>query len=54
LNAENLWVIGTVGDLPQIVIVKNNFRNVPENAIQDYLQLSPGNTFPEQYFFKTK
>lgn len=54
LNAKNLWVIGIVGNLPQIVIVKNNFRNVPENAIQDWLQLTEGNTFPEQYFFKVK
>ena len=54
LNAKNLWVIGIVGDLPQLVVVKNNFRNVPENAIQDWLQLTEGNTFPEQYFFKVK
>jgi peptide/nickel transport system substrate-binding protein len=54
LNAKNLWVIGIVGVLPQIVIVKNNFRNVPEDAIQDWLQLTEGNTYPEQYFFKTK
>lgn len=54
LNAKNLWVIGIVGVLPQIVIVKNNFRNVPEIAIQDWLQLTEGNTFPEQYFFKSK
>ena len=54
LNAKNLWVIGIVGVLPQIVIVKNNFRNVPEDAIQDWLQLTEGNTYPEQYFFKIK
>ncbi len=54
LNAKNLWVIGIVGCLPQIVIVKNNFRNVPEVAIQEWIQLTEGNTCPEQYFFKTK
>jgi len=52
LNAKNLWVIGIVGCLPHVGIVKNNFRNVPENAISDWLQLTPGNTAPEQYFFK--
>lgn len=52
LNMENLWYIGTVGDLPHIVIVKNNFRNVPEVAVSDWLQKTPGNTWPEQYFIK--
>jgi peptide/nickel transport system substrate-binding protein len=51
--AEQLWWIGIVGDLPAVVIVKNNFRNVPEVAISDWLQLTPGNTATEQYFFKT-
>ena len=54
INAENIWNIGLVGGLPHIVIVKNNFRNVPEKAISDWLQLTPGNTAPEQYFIKKK
>lgn len=28
LHKKNLWMIGTVGELPQPVVVKNNFRNV--------------------------
>ncbi|NPV81572.1 MAG: hypothetical protein HPY52_15140 [Firmicutes bacterium] len=52
INAENIWNIGLVGGLPHLVIVKNHFRNVPETAISDWLQLTPGNTVPEQYFFK--
>lgn len=52
LNVDNLWYIGTVGDMPHIVIVKNNFRNVPEVAVSDWLQKTPGNTWPEQYFWK--
>lgn len=52
LNVENHWYIGTVGDMPHIVIVKNNFRNVPEMAVSDWLQKTPGNTWPEQYFIK--
>ncbi len=52
-NAANaLWFIGTVGVLPHVGVVKNNFRNVPENAISDWLQLTPGNTNVEQYFWK--
>ena len=48
----NMWNIGIVGGLPYIQIVKNNFRNVPEKAVSDWLLLTPGNTNVEQYFFK--
>ena len=48
---ENLWYIGTVGDLPHVVIVSNKMRNVPEVAVSDWLQKTPGNTWIEQYFF---
>lgn len=50
--SEQVWLIGTVGVLPHVGIVKNNFRNVPEDAISDWLQLTPGNTNVEQYFWK--
>ena len=50
--SEALWFIGTVGVLPHVGICKNNFRNVPEDAISDWLQLTPGNTNVEQYFWK--
>jgi peptide/nickel transport system substrate-binding protein len=50
--SENLWYIGPVGQLPHVGVCKNKFRNVPEDAVSDWLQLSPGNTFPEQYFWK--
>jgi len=53
LNAEQVWYIGTVGLLPHVGVVKNNFRNVPEEGvISDWLCLTPGNTTIEQYFFK--
>jgi peptide/nickel transport system substrate-binding protein len=52
LSAENLWVIGTVGVLPVIPVVKNNFRNVPEQAVTDWIFMSPGNLDPAQFFFK--
>lgn len=48
--SEECWFIGTVGSLPHVGIVKNNFRNVPENAVSDWLQQTPGNTNVEQYF----
>ncbi len=50
--SENLWYIGVVGGLPHVGIVKENFRNVPEEAISDWMQLTPGNTEPEQYFIR--
>ena len=51
-RAENLWIIGTVGAVPSIPVVKNNFRNVPENAVTDWIFMSPGNLDPAQFFFK--
>ena len=52
LEADNLWTIGTVGAVPSFVVVKNNFRNVPENAVTDWIFMSPGNLDPSQFFFK--
>jgi peptide/nickel transport system substrate-binding protein len=52
LNAEELWVIGTVGLLPHVGVVKTNVHNVPEQALSDWLCLTPGNTTVEQYFFQ--
>ena len=51
-SAQNLWVIGTVGVIPSIAVVKNNFRNVPEQATTDWIFMSPGNLDPAQFFFK--
>ena len=52
LSHENLWVIGTVGAIPSIEVVKNNFRNVPEQAVTDWIYMSPGNLDPPQFFFR--
>uniref|UniRef100_A0A7C3MIV5 ABC transporter substrate-binding protein n=1 Tax=Dictyoglomus thermophilum TaxID=14 RepID=A0A7C3MIV5_DICTH len=52
LHKKNIWIIGTVGALPQLVIVKNNFRNVPEDLISDAPLFTPLNAFPEQFFIK--
>ncbi len=53
LHAENVWVIGTVGLVPgamSVGVVKDCFHNVPDVALTDVLQNSPGNTHPEQYY----
>jgi peptide/nickel transport system substrate-binding protein len=49
LDIENLWVIGTVGDVPHIFLVQNRFRNVPEAAVSSWVVHTPGNTAPECY-----
>jgi len=53
--ADNVWEIGTVGLTPMIqgvVVVNKNLHNVPETAGNDWPLRTPGNTRPEQYFFK--
>jgi peptide/nickel transport system substrate-binding protein len=49
LNRENLWVIGTIGQIPQIFIVQDAFRNVPEVAVACWQLRTPGATAPECY-----
>ncbi len=49
LNREHLWVVGTVGEVPEIHIVKNHFRNVPDTAMAGWSFRTPGNTAPECY-----
>jgi peptide/nickel transport system substrate-binding protein len=52
LQAENLWVIGTVGFAPQPVVIRKNLRNVPETGIYGWDFLFETVYHPEQYFFK--
>jgi len=54
IMAENVYVIGTVGDSPAfngVVVVKNNFRNVPRIVPNTSVLQSPGIARPEQFFF---
>jgi len=52
LNAENLWTIGCYAVRETPVIVKNNFRNVPEKHLHGTVNGSPGNANPWTWFFK--
>lgn len=54
IHREQLYMIGTVGELPQPFVVKNNFRNVPDGLVWDDLLQSPANAYPEQFFIKQK
>ena len=49
LNRKNLWVIGTVGSLPSIFVVRDDFRNVPDVAMGGWIFRTPGNTAMECY-----
>ncbi|RLE09968.1 ABC transporter substrate-binding protein [Candidatus Aerophobetes bacterium] len=54
LHIKNIWMIGTVGETIQPVVVKNYFRNVPEKIICANPQQTPGNAQTSQFFIKVK
>ncbi|MGQ9632386.1 MAG: ABC transporter substrate-binding protein [bacterium] len=51
MHAENSWIIGITREAA-IAIVKNNFKNVPEDVIQDWRLISPGYVNPEQFYIE--
>lgn len=51
IAAEQLWSINIATPTPQLVIVKNGFRNVPRNAITGHIFNTPANAGVETYFF---
>jgi peptide/nickel transport system substrate-binding protein len=53
LATEEMWVIGTVGMAPAIVIAKNDFRNVimDQSFVSDWIIMAPGTQDPSHYFF---
>jgi len=52
LHAKNVWIIGYTGPMPNLVLVKNNFRNVPDGLIfcDEFRDLGHGR--PMQFFIK--
>ena len=52
VHKENVWMIGTVGELPQPVIAKNNLRNVPDGFTYDGALRSQRIAQLPQFFFK--
>ncbi len=55
VHAENLYAIGIIGNSPAyngVVVVKNNFRNVPDIAPNSSAHQNPGIARPEQFFFE--
>ncbi len=51
-STEELFVIGTVGMPPGLVIVKDNFHNVMEHHTSDWLVFTPGTQNPEQFWIE--
>lgn len=54
IHVHNQFIIGTVGLSPAfngVVVVKNNFRNVPDVAPNSAILQNPGVARPEQFFF---
>ena len=54
LCQENLWVIGVVGRIPALTLVKDGFLNVPRAAVVGWMFRTPGNTAPECYAIREK
>ncbi|HHV81840.1 TPA: ABC transporter substrate-binding protein [bacterium] len=52
LHIKNIWLIGTVGETPDVVVAKNYVRNVPEELIADGTFDTPRNAEPQQFFIK--
>lgn len=51
-QAENIWVIGTIGYPPKPVIVKNNLKNVPVKGILTWNLTGPALFRPFQFYFE--
>jgi len=51
MATENLWTLGTVGMVPNPVVVKNNFMNVAENHTADWIIMTPGTMDPAHFYF---
>lgn len=51
-NAEEVWTISLCTPPPQLVVVKNGFRNVPRLAVTGLAFISPANAGLETYFWE--
>jgi len=52
IAAENLWTINISEAPPQLVVVKNGFRNVPDNALYGHIFSTPANAGIETFYFE--
>jgi peptide/nickel transport system substrate-binding protein len=52
INRENLWVIGTIGNVPHFQLVRRDLKNVPQLAVWGWSFRTPGNTATECWYFE--
>lgn len=52
LAEDNVYVIDIHSVLPQLCVVKDGFKGVPERAVYSFSYLSPANYNPETWFFE--
>ena len=52
VTADNVYIIGLVGLVPNPFVVNDDLRNVPEFAAQGWPLRSPSTAFPEQFFYR--
>jgi len=50
-NAENLWMIGTLGGIPKPILVDKKLRNVPEKGTFGYAAIRLQPNHPETFYF---
>ena len=53
-HAENVWFIPMTERVARIGVLANNFRNVPERAIAEFVMMTPGNLNPEIFFIRSE
>lgn len=51
MATENLWTLGTVGLVPNPVVINNCFMNVAENHTADWIIMTPGTQDPAHFYF---
>jgi peptide/nickel transport system substrate-binding protein len=51
MSTEQLWTLGTVGMVPNPVVIKSNFMNVSENHTADWIIMTPGTMDPAHFYF---
>ena len=52
IAAEELWTINLTTAPPQLVVVKNGFMNVPDNALYGHIFHTPDNAQMETFYFE--
>jgi peptide/nickel transport system substrate-binding protein len=51
MSTENLWTLGTVGMVPNPVVVRDNFMNVADSHTADWIIMTPGTMNPAHFYF---